>query len=612
VGRFKPAKIWAARKRNARIERVDDGARLILIFIPKGGKKEMRLDVSKLLQVPLCAEQFALAALSTDRELRCGSVVSMIGGLSFGFIRFLVDKGLAGSFTTMDMTTSLLNKFIEGYLGRKNDDLTWAINIETRMHYLSALRNIHAGLIRNKEPLPKDSVIRRNPWPEAYRDSSQRNPAKDPDHEVLGHLYRICHQAVKTTMENVEELWALERREQANVEDLVRDGWTEEEAIAAQKIVLAKACFGNVMPQRKELTGSDHPLWPMVFTFGYKNMARAFGPYASDLCPFIFYFLYHTGFNQQPLVDLKVSQIGELEFEGTRYRVFQSNKRRAPVANSTEGLVVSQSFVESRDPMSPYNILPFLVRWTRDIRPAASSEDADNLFIYQYRNRQSMDPVKSYAHGDSSKTLFNTHSGSLCRMAGIRWTGAKEIRKLISELAAEVLRGDLGLVATYLHHTTVQTTISRYRTETMKGHGKDMLARGMNLRARWIFSGGKIEARNVHEQHDVSGATPPFRCIDPYDSPLKSEIPGRLCSAYGSCPDCPHAMLDITSAYAAARCLELRHLYTDARAGMPEAAFEERWGDQIRALDEQWLPAFDPSIWDAASAMELPPLPALE
>jgi len=612
IGRFKTGKIWLARKKNAQVLKSDDGTSLTLIFIPKGGSKEMHLDVSRLLQVPRCAEQFALAALSTDQKLRWGSVYGMLASLDGGFVRFLVQEKLAESFTTMDMTTRLMNRFIEDYLGRKNADHTFAVNIETRMHYLSALRNIHGGLIRNKEPLPDDSVIRRNPWAGAYRDPTQRNPIKPPDREKLGHLYAACYQRVKSTMEKVEELWALERRERAKVDDLVLLGWDRAEALAAQSVLLVKAYFGEVMPKRKDLTGTGHPLWPMIQQFGYKDMARAFGPYASDLCPFIFYLLFHTGFNQQPLVDLKTSEIGWLEFEGTRYLVFQSKKRRAKVSYSTDGMVVTESFVESKDPMSPYNIVPFLIRWTAGIRPAASDEDAENLFLYQFRNRDEANLVKSYAHGELSKTLFNTHSGSLCRMAGIKWTGEQEIRRLMSEIAADVVKGDIDLVAKHLHHSTVETTHSRYRTDTMRAHGSDMLARGMNLRTRWVRSGGKIEARNVHKDHDVSGATPPFGCIDPYDSPLRSEEPGQLCSGYGSCPDCPHATLDIKSAYAAARCLELRGLYGQARAGMTPAAFEERWGDQLRALDEQWLPAYDEAIWQAASAMQLAPLPALE
>ncbi|URX63736.1 hypothetical protein KR767_06690 [Luteibacter anthropi] len=572
----------------------------------------MHLDVSKLLTVPLCAEQFALAALSTDRKLRWGSVYAMLASLQSGFIRFLIQENLAESFTTMDMTTRLLNRFIEDYLSRKNDDQTYAINIETRIHYLSALRNIHGGLIRNKEPLPEDSVIRRNPWAGAYRDPAQRNPIKQPDREKLGHLYAVCYQAVKSKMETVEALWALERRERANVDNLVLLGWSKAEALAAQSLLLVKTYFGQVIPQRKDLTENDHPLWPMIQQFGYKDMARAFGPYASDLCPFIFYLLFHTGFNQQPLVDLKVSEIGSLEFEGTRYLVFQSVKRRAHASYSTDGMVVTESFVESKDPMSPYNIVPFLIKWTSGIRLAASAEDADNLFIYQFRNRRVEDPVRSYAHGELSKTLFNTHSGSLCRIAGIKWTGEQEIRRLMSEIAAEVVNGHMDQIAKHLHHATVETTHSRYRTDAMRAHGMDMLARGMNVRTRWALSRGKIEARNVHKDHDVSGATPPFGCIDPYDSPLRSETPGQLCLGYGFCADCPHATLDITNVRAAARCLELRGLYGQARAVMTPEAFEERWGAQLRALEKGWLPAFHSTIWPAASTLTLPPLPALE
>lgn len=613
TGRYKQAKIWSLRKRKVTLEEEEEGTKLFVSFVPKGSRRDIRLDVSRLLKVPLCAHQFALALLSTDRSLRMGSVITLVRSLDSGFIRYLCQEGIASTFTTKDMTTALFNRFIETFLSRKNEDHTWAIKDETRRHLLGAVRSLLGGLIRNGEPLPHDSTIRKNPWPRRSRSAigkSDQSDQSDPNHEVLGRLYRFCCLQIEARMNEVRRLWEIEKVEEARVNELMQRGWTASEAIAAQRILLAKALFGSALPQRREVEAT--PLWPMISSFGYKEMARAFGPYASDLCPFVFYLLYHTGFNQQPLVDLKVSQIGELEFEGTSFRIIQSKKRRAHVAYDDEGLTVLEGFVESTDPMSPYNVIPFLIRWTSGIRDQASSDDEDNLFIYQYRNRDAGQSIQSYAHGESPKTRFNTHSGSFCRLASIRWTGAKEIRRLISEIAHDVTRGNLEKVSEYLKHGSLETTISHYRTDTVKNHAMDFLGRGVNLRQRWCLSGGKIECRNVHKDHDHSAATAPFRCIDPFDSPLRSEEPGRMCRAYGSCPDCPHSMLQINSSYAAARCVELRTLYMDQRSKMQSETFEERWGAQLRALDERWIPAFDPSIWPVASEQTLASMPPLE
>jgi hypothetical protein len=608
--RFKPSMLWDQRMAKDPVTYDPDGPSLTITFIPKGERSPFDVNANALLRIERCAVDFAQALCVGAKRLRVGSLVNEIQYLKSWFLAFLEEEGLLESLEIQDINTTLLNRFTVDFLGKKDSKGVYVIGIETRNHALGVVRKIVGGLRRLRRSLPDDCEVQKSPWARTYEDPSRRFPEDSIDSKKLADFFRCVHATVKATMEDVEDLWRQEKAEKEDISECIGAGWEESTALCCQPISLAKQYFGPCLPQRSEVQST--PLWPIVAKFGYTRMARAFGPYTADLAPFVYYLLFLTGLNQQPLVDLKISAIDVLEFDTREVLVVEGIKHRAQSDNQPMGKYVPVPMVLGNDPMSPGRVIQFLLKWTQGLRPAAEAKDSERLFLYQWRDRTTGCQIRSYAHGPSPVTRFSSHASIFCKQNGFPWTGEKRIRKLFSAIAHQVAKGDIEAVASMMHHASIDTTNSHYVSEVILRHGQEFLARGLNLRHRWTVSNGRIEPRNVHAEHDRSAATPGFTCIDPFDSPVLGQISGSMCTAFGDCPDCPFGMVDLRSSYAAARCVELKAKISEKRCDLSTEEFEVRWGRVLRALENFWIPAFDESIWELVRYMDLPPIPDLE
>lgn len=598
--------------RNATYKHDPENGSLEFLFLPQKESSRIYYDCSPLLGIPGCAISFARALSRQLDQVRRSTAQATIMDLKLGFVAFAQEEEIAETLEVADIDTTLINKFIDDWLSRKEKDGSFERSKYVRIHMLGALRKVLEGCRQLDIEMAEDCEIRKNPWPSTTPNlSSIKKPKIFTKGRAIA-FYKYCKQCIEETINNVNEIWEDETISNNRIARRVEMGRSIVSARSTEIIPYAKYHFGAAFPERKALRDQDDPLFEPINKYGYKRLARAFGPYAADLCPFVYYLLYVTGFNVQPLVDIKASDVRKIDSFGRQLITISSRKNRAKSSRYDQGKIVRASFTLGEDPLSPASVIMFLLRWTSYLRSHSDAPEKEYLFLYIPRNRKDPKRLDTYAHHGERSSNFYRNTIAFCKKAKFDWMGARNIRDIVAEIGDEILSGDVVQTARLLHHSSTSTTQKHYQNAGVRQRQEQHLAHGMMLRQRWINSNGSIEPRSVDTDHDQSAATPGFRCIDPMDSPVAGQKKGHLCTALGMCPQCPMAMVDIENDYAAARCVELKVAMLAARVRLGHAGFESRWGASFRSLTNYWLPAFSQSVLERAARRHLTPLPDLE
>jgi hypothetical protein len=599
----------ASRTPLCKLDEVEE--RLSFAFLPAGEADIAWQDCSSLLAMPECAVAFAKALSMMNYDHRRGTADSHVRNLENGFATFCQKNDLASGLRPQDIDTPLINRFVN-WLGRTRNDGTYALSAYTRLHLLGVVRSVLATLKEIGTPLAEDCEVPPNPWPLASRGESRQTESEPIATEEVVHFYKHCKDAVAETIRVVEAGWMEEasyrgatqrERERVLAKSVIRRG---------RVIVKVKEVFGIALPERQQLRKSRHDLFEEIESYGYRRLSTVLAPYAADLCAFVYYLLFVTGFNLQSLVDVRASQVMVSVSMGREVVTIRSLKYRAKTKKHPQGKPIKSSFVVGDDPLSPGRVLKFLLQWTVHMRKAVPGPVTDRLFTFVPRNRSTPGALDTYFQRGNRRSVFDRHTTSFCRKGGFKWVGSRRIRNVVAETVDDLFGGDVQVAATYLHHSRVTTTQEHYQNAAVLARQSRRLAQGMSERERWFQSRGRVEPRNVDRRHDRSAATPGFRCLDPTESPMPAQMKGRLCTAYGDCAACPLAMVDIHNPYAAACLAELKLQFGDRRVHMGAQSFEFRWGESYRALVGVWMPAFPDDVVEQAARLMIPALPELE
>lgn len=178
----------------------------------------------------------------------------------------------------------------------------------------------------------------------------------------------------------------------------------------------------------------------------------------------------------------------------------------------------------------------------------------------------------------------------------------------------EMTGGDLKAVQTAGGQRSPQVLLDHYTSDAARKRNNEALAAIMLTRKQLVRTEGTApDPRKEPFDADKGCAPPGFYCLDPFSYPMPSEIDGRLCHTFGSCPCCPLACINTHSPYAAARAIQLRAAVITAQATLPPRRWLDCWAHFAKRLDDYWLPIFnDYRVLAAASELTLPPLPDLE
>lgn len=563
------------------------------------------VDCSSWLVAPGPALVFARASIEACRSLELRTKEAHFDCLTYGFFAWLNSSKHHKNLTIEDLTTSLLREVVLEWIGRKRDDGSFQFSYDTRMHQLGAIRKvIHYIKSNNLTSLPDDCEVPRNPWPGGAKIRRAPKSSSAADEAAF---WQYCRDSVAAEMKQVEGIWrsadeAL--RENPRLAEKPLPVGTRTVGMAYLRVAYLTDGY---LPEQNVLKATSPELYGLTREFGYVKIARALAPYARDLAKYVVLLAYATLMNEQPLVDIEVGKLEIKSIMDTKRLLIRAQKHRA-------GRTLRLSFAESTEFDSPFRIVAFVLRWTARIRELCPNELASHLWLYVPRDQHGEIRVNTYHNMGRGKPVnFRSHLQVLCNAGGFRWKGLREIRMAGAEIADQLFGGDIRQTSALLQHSGISVAEKHYRSGAAQQRMMEQLVVGMSQRERWVLTDGSFDPRNAPAGDELSAATPPFRCLDPLDSPIPGERQGRLCGAYGKCSACPLGSVDIRSPYALARLLQLKALHQRVREELGEKAWRLRWGESYDRLVDFWLPQFtDEGVIREAEKLLIPPLPPLD
>jgi len=561
------------------------------------------LDGTDLLTVPKLWRVLAEAFVATCGIMSSGrSRLNEMKNLSFGFVRFVRTLPTPGKLALGDLSTTFFNGLI-GYIGRKKDDGQYVSSASVRVHHLGVVRKLVEWLKSHpvySKQLPQHCDIRRNPWPKASR---QYVPTELLDDDTWQKLYRVLSEETTETMKLVNQ-----KRLAMNV-GKVQLNARGTQHLRLNTLELALAYAKETGADTSSLKGIKNPrLRRFVTTHGFRRFVVAFYPTPRSMVPFVYLLAMHTLFNKQQLMDLESSEISYEDLLGTKRVVFSVPKARS------RGRKQRRSFQVSDEPDNPAVLVEFLRDWTADIRPLLRPMHRDRVFAFAVRGRSdqfSPGTFEDNRHGFSHH--FVNNAIPFFQKHGLPQIGFRQIRYTGLDLVHSLFGGDLRAVQAIGNQRSPQTITDHYTSAAARRRNDAKLVSAMNLRARYVDSRGVIDPRKEPNHTDKGAATPGWKCLDPYCSPIPGQVEGRLCNAYGRCAVCPLGFLDLKSPYALARLLQFDQELDRARTYLNSQRWVSAWAPVQQKVRQYWLPKFNrKSILSKAADQPLDDIPELE
>lgn len=128
--------------------------------------------------------------------------------------------------------------------------------------------------------------------------------------------------------------------------DRLREGGKYDSANIDHVVAKAIIDYDGLIPERKELEANDPELFHDIELHGHTNVCRLAHPSCGDLIPFLYLVASYTGFNQQPLTHLELTQIQEPTIFGVTRMTLSPPKYRA-------GTIVIRPLPDLQSAVSP-------------------------------------------------------------------------------------------------------------------------------------------------------------------------------------------------------------------------------------------------------------------
>ncbi|NVZ69080.1 phage integrase SAM-like domain-containing protein [Pseudomonas costantinii] len=334
-----------------------------------------------------------------------------------------------------------------------------------------------------------------------------------------------------------------------------------------------------------------------------KELRSLFFPTVRKTVPFIILLSVYTAYNPDTAKKIKYSDI-----------TLRDNKSRDPAEGGTMIIRATKnrakarqtvSFPITEDPGNPYILLEFQKIWRSSVSELIADEDEDYCFLYVPSSEKK---VKNFHEKGTS--AFAVHK--FAKENSLPDFQLDDIRQAVLDLGGHLFGGDLLALQKIAGHASIATTHSNYSSTTLIAIANEKFAVYLSMRERWMESFGKVDPRDQHGMAEVLSATPGFICLDPHDSPIPGERAGKLCKAYGACPDCPLSAVRTDSPISYLRLLQLKKLIQEAKTELSPSRWLSVWQARLLALD-RWLACFPSSVVEFASQLVEPgPLPPLE
>jgi len=576
---------------HSRIDETPDpetGASRLRVIIP-GGKKPEVFDLSRLLVQP------DLARFLTEGFRHWAATISFNTRLEK---RRLLNSNIGDFLATLKTPTSpsqIDRTFWSGFVRwldgpRRKNGQPWAQ--ETRADVLGVVRLCIEALRDHPEHgaiathLMERSGFPFNSWPGRH---TKIVPTPVLSQSEKREMLLACLGEVAALQRHLDERDTVLETGRALLEEAQADGrappYRQEIGVCAARLTEA---FPDRLATYKDLQALDPVLrYAVNDKHGMLAVRRLLYATFRDIVPFVLLIGVKTAFNPDTILSLTWTRV---QFSDDRQSVtFLGVKNRAT------DLQVSVNPTEAPDdqefPAEPgargglADLLDLLRRLTERTRAILANPDhADRLFIGVPVQSGSVAKAFQSAMGSSCSTAWQYSFKQFIADHGLTPFTLKMLRPTEGE--EEWRRtGDLLAVRDLLGQKNIDTTRRHYTSDGMRRENQERVAETQALYHRWASSKGRIDPRKKPEQCR-SAATPGFGCLDPFDSLRPGQRKGRLCDAYGECPDCPLAQAWPNDPKAVVYYLALSKAIHDARLGHVSARqWAEKWPPILRALN---------------------------
>ncbi len=510
-----------------------------------------------------------------------------------GFLRYLGETSIAG-LEIGDITERTLKDFKtwlddEESTGWAPSELTRRIKIQDLQ---LILKQLMADAVWSKRLSP-DLRLLENLYPDASRAINHTDILDDASLELLFVSAAASCEKIMRDREAVE----LSLAAVIAAGDAVTPEGIVDDPVRCAAFLLNE--FGDRPPTYETITRKvsyDRAISETLF-----DAARCIlFPDIDELLPFVLLLTTLFAFNPGVILNMTHEDYEDDWFAGRqRIRLFPYKPRAHDRHRN--------SVVVTDDPDNPHRLLKFLEARTERVRRIVRREAfSDRVFI-----RFSA----AVGHGiplEMSDKAWRDALRRFCTKHGLDYFTLKQIRPTTLDLVHELTGGNLMATQQAAGHESPDTTKEYYTSMAMQRRDEEMLAGGLNQWWRYIGTNGKVDATERDRLNiDLGSATPGFGCADPYDSPVKGERKGTLCEAYGRCPMCEFALIDVSSPHAYRYQMELLRRIDEAMATLGEA-WLVRWGPVKQRLLTHCLAAFPLPVRLAAADVSIPPLPEVE
>lgn len=495
-------------------------------------------------------------------------------------------------------------QLIDGYQSWLNGDKKYKSSLKikkltrrTRYLFVQDFYIWASETLSKKNPTRK-IIFKSHQWSRAYRDSRSAEPLNALD---TAKLRRACRTEI------LKILGMLQTGTEARK---VEVAFLESKRVSDFKSLDVKIAAFSLVSTLDKVTGD-------AFRSKYPGLARSLTmPYGkiSDIAPYV-YFTWdtivpfvllgglETGYNGSTQCGLTEAEVGVHPF-------WTNTLRLAPSKNRANGLPQVRTFpLNPSDPFSVPSLLEQINIHTAWYRPYALPRDRHRVFLV-WSGQMGRPPTSLLAEGDIQVSLKRAIRRFTIRHKLPAIT-LSALRQTVADAVHFISDGDAQAVKTIMGHRSIKTGERSYNSSGQMLRRSSQLANAVRHRQRFVDSAGRVPLENVETDAPPSAATPGFQCWDIYNSPVLGQEPGRMCSAYGYCPDCPLSCCRRDDPHAAGRLLQLKELLEVTREQVDHIRWSAHWLPQYEALLCDWLPNMHASALATAKNLFLSPLPRL-
>ena len=477
------------------------------------------------------------------------------------FCRFVDECAKIASLA--DINGDLLVRYVEWLNSQCRSDGR-PLTKSTRSTSYSTLRTMLLWLERCRPDILNGIEYPENPFP---RRNYESRPAPKMSARALRALLRACEA-------DIREIRA--RRVAANAERAGADGSLSTLGGLLNHI---DQHFDGIVPvaQTLQRRGMFSARKALARFGGQKGVEPCLYPRSEALLPYYLAILIHTAGNPGAIAAIKSDCLQSLPLLQDRKALVWFKSRSSQMQRRT---------FSATDDFEPPSLVKEILQWNRRLRPMASDEHRDRLFLFKGKKGITVLTTHNLRH--PLKQFLERHELAHFSFASIRPSVLESFYRA---------SGDLRKTQSLANHAHLATTIGYVDTPLVKAKNDTRIA---SLQGALIDHVEQRDDAAFVESTPALRTEPPagsvatlfgFDCRNPFEGIAKGSRPGELCTNFLGCFTCPNAVIANDSA-TLARLLQARdHLRASERTLHP-ARWRAVYKPHLQILEQDILTRF--------------------